>query len=207
MSPYAFHQFWLHAEDSMVGELPADLLVPPAGRDRAAAGRARAAARRPRLAQRALAADVTALVHGDDELRAAEQAGQALFGRGDLAALPEATLAAALAEAPHARVESGRHPAERRRRPGRHRPGRQQEPGPAHRRGGRCVREQRAGDRADDPLPAARCCTDAWWCVRKGKRSVAGRGASEAERRGLAPRAARHGPAPALGVATPRQRI
>jgi tyrosyl-tRNA synthetase len=52
-----------------------------------------------RAAQRRLAAEVTALVHGQAEVDAAVLASSALFGRGDLADLPEPTLAAALREA------------------------------------------------------------------------------------------------------------
>jgi tyrosyl-tRNA synthetase len=62
-----------------------------------------ATAERPqaREAQRALASELTALVHGEGERDAAEAAGRALFGQGDLAELPASTLSAALAEAPH----------------------------------------------------------------------------------------------------------
>jgi tyrosyl-tRNA synthetase len=51
-----------------------------------------------RLGQRALAEDVTTLVHGADECARVIAASRAMFGRGDLAVLPESTLAAALAE-------------------------------------------------------------------------------------------------------------
>src|SRR5690606_25564028 len=57
-----------------------------------------------RVAQRALAREVTALVHGEAAVEAAIAASQALFGRGDLEDLDEATLAAAVAELPRARV-------------------------------------------------------------------------------------------------------
>jgi len=52
-----------------------------------------------RLGQKALAAHVTALVHGEEETRRIEDASAALFGGGDLGALPGTTLAAALREA------------------------------------------------------------------------------------------------------------
>ena len=83
MSPYAFHQFWLQAEDSKVGEYLRIFSFRPVEEIDALMAEHE---QRPqaRAAQRALADEVTALVHGDDELRAAEQAGQALFGRGDL---------------------------------------------------------------------------------------------------------------------------
>jgi len=52
-----------------------------------------------------LADDLTTLVHGADETARATAAGRALFGRGNLRELDEDTLAAALAEAPHATVD------------------------------------------------------------------------------------------------------
>ena len=97
-SPYAFHQFWLNADDRDVPTLLRtfsfreideidDLEV--------------ATLEKPtdRAAQRALADELTSLVHGEAETRAAEAAAAALFGRGDLGDLPEATLSAALREA------------------------------------------------------------------------------------------------------------
>ncbi|BDH57724.1 hypothetical protein MTP03_26630 [Tsukamurella sp. PLM1] len=50
---------------------------------------------------------MTTLVHGEEHTRAAELASQALFGRGDLADLPESTLAAALTEASVAAIAAG----------------------------------------------------------------------------------------------------
>ncbi len=47
------------------------------------------------------------MVHGSDETSAVELASKALFGQGDLAALPAATLGAALREAPHVQVPAG----------------------------------------------------------------------------------------------------
>ncbi|WP_431958178.1 tyrosine--tRNA ligase [Nocardia lijiangensis] len=52
-----------------------------------------------REAQRRLAAEMTTLVHGEEHTRAVQLASQALFGRGELRELDEATLAAALREA------------------------------------------------------------------------------------------------------------
>src|SRR5690606_1068087 len=105
-SPYAFHQFWLNAEDAKVGEyLRIFSFRPLAEIDDLVAESEKAP--KARIAQRALAADVTKLVHGEAELASAEQAAKALFGRADLAGLPEPVLAAALAEAPHARIETG----------------------------------------------------------------------------------------------------
>jgi len=97
-SPYAFHQSWIQAEDSKVGEyLKQFTFVPVDEIDALMAEHDE----KPglRLAQRRLAAEMTTLVHGVEETAAAELAAQALFGRADLAELPEATLAAALREA------------------------------------------------------------------------------------------------------------
>jgi tyrosyl-tRNA synthetase len=60
-----------------------------------------------RLGQRALAAEVTTLVHGADECRRAVAASQALFGQGELAEVDERTLEAAKAEIPSADVRPG----------------------------------------------------------------------------------------------------
>lgn len=97
-SPYAFYQSWIQAEDSKVGEyLKQFTFVPVDEIDALMAEHAE----KPQLraAQRRLAAEVTEIVHGRAEVEAAELASVALFGRGELADLPEATLAAALTEA------------------------------------------------------------------------------------------------------------
>jgi tyrosyl-tRNA synthetase len=97
-SPYAFFQFWLNADDAdartwlpLFSERPAEeveaLIAESIERPAA------------RTAQRALAEELTLLVHGPEELRQAEAAGRALFGRDDLATLGEQTLGAALQEA------------------------------------------------------------------------------------------------------------
>ena len=52
-----------------------------------------------RAAQRALAEELTLLVHGPEELEEAQAAGRALFGRADLGDLGPETLGAALREA------------------------------------------------------------------------------------------------------------
>ena len=97
-SPYAFFQFWLNADDAdarswlpLFSERPAEeveaLITESVERPAA------------RTAQRALAEELTVLVHGPDQLRQAEAAGRALFGRDDLGTLGEETLGAALTEA------------------------------------------------------------------------------------------------------------
>ncbi len=100
-SPYAFYQFWLNADDAdVVGYLKVFTFRTRAEIEELE----RAVVERPaaREAQRALAHDVTSLVHG---VAAADQvvaASQALFGRGDLDALDPAVLGAAVAELPTA---------------------------------------------------------------------------------------------------------
>jgi tyrosyl-tRNA synthetase len=96
-SPYAFYQFWINASDREV----AGYLRTFSLRSRAEIEELEAAVeQRPaaREAQRALAAELTTLVHGAHECAAAIAASAALFGRGELADLDEATLAAALSE-------------------------------------------------------------------------------------------------------------
>jgi tyrosyl-tRNA synthetase len=62
---------------------------------------AAATAQRPaaREAQRALASELTTLLHGAGHAESAQAAGRALFGQGALDEVPEPVLAAALAEA------------------------------------------------------------------------------------------------------------
>ncbi|WP_028473947.1 tyrosine--tRNA ligase [Nocardioides alkalitolerans] len=98
LSPYAFYQFWLNVEDAKVGELLRVFTF--LSRDEIESLEAQSA-EKPflRLGQKALAAHVTALVHGEEETRRIEDASAALFGGGDLSALPGTTLAAALREA------------------------------------------------------------------------------------------------------------
>ena len=104
MSPYAFYQFWLNRADE---EVPGLLRVFSfSSREEIEAleqeARAKPAAR---LGQRALAEEVTTLVHGPDETAKAIAASRALFGQGDLTELDEQTLAAALAEVPSATIK------------------------------------------------------------------------------------------------------
>jgi tyrosyl-tRNA synthetase len=107
-SPYAFYQFWLNAEDAKVVDYVKIFTFRT--RDEIAE-LAESVAARPaaREAQRALAADVTTLVHGDDVTARVIAASLALFGRGDLRSLDEATLRDALAELPSVTVPPGEH--------------------------------------------------------------------------------------------------
>jgi tyrosyl-tRNA synthetase len=104
MSPYAFYQFWINRADAEVGGL---LRVFTFRTREEIAELELATALRPaaREAQRVLAQDVTTLVHGAEEYVRAEAASRALFGQGDLKALDEPTLAAALDEVPATAVQ------------------------------------------------------------------------------------------------------
>ena len=101
MSPYAFYQFWLNADDADVVRF---LKVFTFRTQEEIAALEEAVASRPaaREAQRVLAEDVTTLVHGADATAKAIAASQALFGRGSLASLDDETLDAAVAELPRA---------------------------------------------------------------------------------------------------------
>ena len=105
-SPYAFYQFWINRSDEEIGALLRVFTL--LSRDEIEALE-RESAQRPaaRIAQRALADEVTTLVHGADECARVAAASQALFGQGDLRALDERTLAAALAEVPCAVATAG----------------------------------------------------------------------------------------------------
>ncbi|MFC3999689.1 tyrosine--tRNA ligase [Nocardiopsis sediminis] len=102
-SPYAFYQYWFNADDRDVvrylkvfgfrsREEIADLEAQTAERPAA------------RAAQRALAEELTSLVHGEDECRKVIEASRALFGQADLTGLDAATLGAALREVPGTEV-------------------------------------------------------------------------------------------------------
>ncbi|GAA3665945.1 tyrosine--tRNA ligase [Microbacterium marinilacus] len=105
-SPYAFYQFWLNTDDADVVErLKVFTFLSRAEIE----GYERLVADEPfrRAAQKRLALEVTTTVHGQDATAAAVAASEALFGRGDLAALDARTLASALRELPHAELASG----------------------------------------------------------------------------------------------------
>jgi len=104
MSSYAFYQFWLNRSDA---EMPVLLRVFSFRSRPEIEELEREIAERPkaRRAQRLLAEELTTLVHGKAELARVQAASEALFGQGDLRTLDAATLAAAVAEVPHADVE------------------------------------------------------------------------------------------------------
>ena len=106
MTPYAFYQYWVNAADDDAVRWVRTFTF--RSREEIAALE-RATSERPaaREIQRVLARDVTTLVHGEEATLAVENASQALFGRGELADLDEATLSAALAELPQATWTAG----------------------------------------------------------------------------------------------------
>ncbi len=105
-SPYAFYQYFLNVDDASVGTLLR--FFSDRGREEIE-DLERQSREEPfrRAAQRALAADVTTLVHGRDTTAAVQAASDALFGKGDLGALDAATLRDATAELPGGVVEVG----------------------------------------------------------------------------------------------------
>ncbi|HRW19656.1 MAG TPA: tyrosine--tRNA ligase [Dermatophilaceae bacterium] len=98
-SPYAFYQYFLNVDDASVGTLLR--FFSDRGRDEI--GELERLAREEpfrRAAQRALAADVTTLVHGPAATESVQRASEAIFGKGDPAGLDEQTLLDATAELP-----------------------------------------------------------------------------------------------------------
>jgi tyrosyl-tRNA synthetase len=104
LSPYAFYQFWLNAEDEKVGELLRVFTF--LGREEIEELEQQTADK-PflRTGQKALAEHVTTLVHGAEETERIKAASAALFGTGDLLELSPDTLAAALREAGSVQVK------------------------------------------------------------------------------------------------------
>ncbi|MFJ4683618.1 tyrosine--tRNA ligase [Streptomyces sp. NPDC091377] len=102
-TPYAFYQFWLNVDDRDISTYsrilsfrsPAELEeLEEQTRERPQA----------RAAQRALAEELTTLVHGAEQTAAVIGASRALFGQGELDSLDARTLDAALSEVPHIKV-------------------------------------------------------------------------------------------------------
>jgi tyrosyl-tRNA synthetase len=96
-SPYAFHQAFLNVEDEKVVEY-LKVFSPRSHAEIEELARQTAEQPHLRAAQKALANDVTDLVHSPTERAAAEAAAAALFGRGSLDDLDPATLAGVMEE-------------------------------------------------------------------------------------------------------------
>ncbi len=96
-SPYAFYQFWLNTDDR---DVPGNLRMFSFRSREEIEALDQEVAERPaaRAGQRALAQELTEMVHGAPALAAVEAASRALFGSGELREVPQATLEAALRE-------------------------------------------------------------------------------------------------------------
>jgi len=97
-SPWAFHQFWRNTADADVGRYLRFFTFLDQQQIEAIEEE-HAAAPHERRAQQQLAAEVTRMMHGEDELRRAEAASEALFS-GDIASLDESMLDAVFADVP-----------------------------------------------------------------------------------------------------------
>ncbi len=104
--PFAFYQYFLNQDDpDVIGLLKAfSFRTHEEIEELDGATRERPEARE---AQRTLAAELTALVHGPAEAARAEAASAALFGQGDLTALDEVMLGAAVDGLAHAALTAG----------------------------------------------------------------------------------------------------
>jgi tyrosyl-tRNA synthetase len=104
-SPYAFFQYWLNSDDKDVinflkvfsfksrqeiEEIEKEHNENPGARN----------------AHRALARELTSLIHGTETSARVEEAAKALFGQGDLTTLDEKTLASALSELPRVQISA-----------------------------------------------------------------------------------------------------
>jgi tyrosyl-tRNA synthetase len=108
-SPYAWFQYFVNTNDADVGNyLRLFTFLDRAEIDELE----RETAERPQLraGQRKLAEEVTTLVHGAAQTRQVIAASQALFGRGELGELDEATLDSAMAEIPTGEVRLADEP-------------------------------------------------------------------------------------------------
>ncbi|CAL9380629.1 tyrosine--tRNA ligase [Streptomyces sp. enrichment culture] len=102
-TPYAFYQFWLNVDDRDISGYMR-ILSFKSREELEELEKVTAERPQARMAQRALAEELTTLVHGAEQCAAVIAASKALFGQGELTELDEATLAAALSELPKAEV-------------------------------------------------------------------------------------------------------
>jgi len=104
-SPYAFFQYWLNSDDKDVINF---LKVFSFKSRKEIEEIAKEHHENPgaRNAHRALARELTALIHGEETSERVEEAAKALFGQGDLTTLDEKTLASALSELPRVQISS-----------------------------------------------------------------------------------------------------
>jgi tyrosyl-tRNA synthetase len=109
-SPYAFYQYFFNAADADLGSLLRTFSF--RSRDEILELE-RLSAERPeaRQAQQALAEELTAMLHGDEQARGVVAASQAIFGQGDLRDLDASTLQAVAAALPRAEIDGPALPA------------------------------------------------------------------------------------------------
>ncbi len=105
-TPYAFYQYWINVADSEVVKLLRVFTDRSAAQIEALES-ATLAQPHLREAHRALAGDVTGLVHGAETAAQVQAASTVLFGKGDPSTLDARTLADATAELPGAVVPVG----------------------------------------------------------------------------------------------------
>jgi tyrosyl-tRNA synthetase len=105
-SPFAFYQFWLNTDDRDIASMLRYFSLRPLVEVEDTIARWEAAPA-TRSAQRALAAELTDLVHGQTTREHVEAASAALFGRGDLTALPADIVRQATEDVPTAAVSEG----------------------------------------------------------------------------------------------------
>ena len=105
-SAYAFYQFWLNVEDADVIDRLKVFTFLSKSEIEALAEQVKVA---PHLreAQRALALEVTSLVHSPEAANGAIQASKALFGQAELTDLSEQDLLSALSELPNVKAAKG----------------------------------------------------------------------------------------------------
>jgi len=105
-SPYAFFQYWLNTDDKDVIKF---LKVFSFKSHDEISELEKAHDTNPGLreAHRALARELTSLVHSSEIAERVEEAARALFGQGDLGSLDETTLVGALSELPRITIKSG----------------------------------------------------------------------------------------------------
>ncbi|MFM1937865.1 MAG: hypothetical protein RLZZ320_723 [Actinomycetota bacterium] len=105
-SPYAFFQFFLNSDDRDVEQLLRTFSF-KSHEELESLFESLRANPGAREAHRALAREVTSLIHGEDQASKVENAARALFGQSEIRELDEATLESALKELPRASLTSG----------------------------------------------------------------------------------------------------
>ena len=103
-SPYQFRQFWLQTDDDTIGDHLLRFSTRPLDEVHGVMAEQQEAPHR-RVAQRTLAHELTALVHGEDAARAADEAADVLFGA-DPSAASEAALVVVAREVPSSEVST-----------------------------------------------------------------------------------------------------